>query len=207
MAVGAGLGCAFDVKGDKCVTETTEGLTLATDKKSCTTLLAAEKAAAASKPIIDARVTAAAEKAFSKTIQDHIFVGSASKKSSGRHILSAWTKANPAKSSPEQKRDKTTGVVEFKNGKDIKTVWNDVTGEGAAAGTFVYTEAQIKALCLRGYEQSILKNPPNVAILKAPATEAAGKKKLEITKGLDKGFVVHNAAINKNVCINKGCHR
>ncbi|KAJ6569127.1 hypothetical protein B0H19DRAFT_1065900 [Mycena capillaripes] len=222
--VGGGLQCAFDVKGNKCVPETTTGLTLATDKKSCATLLAAEKAAAP--PTVDERVTAAAQAAFSKSVQDHIFKGAAAKKNSGRHILSAWTKANPT--SKENKRDTTTGVVEFEvsrckrdiaekvlkisqNGSDIKTVWNDVK---AADGTFVYTQDQIKTLCLRGYELSILGNPSNAATLKAPAEPAASTSKkgkgkatpapaaLKITSGLNNGFVVHNPFINQNVCIN-----
>jgi len=85
-----------------------------------------------------------------------------------------------------------------------------------AASTFVYTQDQIKTLCLRGYELSILANPSNAATLKAPAQPAAstsaGKKgkgkataapaALKITAGLDNGFVVHNPFINQNVCIN-----
>jgi hypothetical protein len=83
-----------------------------------------------------------------------------------------------------------------------------------ADSTFVYTQDQIKTLCLRGYELSILANPSNAAILKAPAQPAAstsiGKKgkataapaALKITSGLDNGFVVHNPFINQNVCIN-----
>jgi hypothetical protein len=95
--------------------------------------------------------------------------------------------------SKENKRDTTTGIVEFQvsgcerdiaekvlkifqNGNDIKTVWNDVNADS----TFVYTQAQIKTLCLRGYELSILANPSNAATLKAPAQPAAstsGSKK------------------------------
>ncbi|KAJ6553066.1 hypothetical protein B0H19DRAFT_1263483 [Mycena capillaripes] len=207
----AGLNCAFDVKGGKCVPNTTTGLTLAKNKQECVTLLAAEQSAAP--PAVNVEVTKAAQKAFSLSVQDHIFKGNSNKKNSGRHMLTVWTKDNPT--SAENKRDKATGVVEFQNGKgikDIKTVWNDKdTGDG----TFVYTEDQIKALCLRGYEQSILVNPSNQATLKAPATQTAastskkGKGKLppppaalKILSGLENGLVVHNQFINKNVCLN-----
>ncbi|KAJ6568067.1 hypothetical protein DFH09DRAFT_1080973 [Mycena vulgaris] len=84
-ALGAGLNCAFNVKGGKCVPETTTGLTLAKNKQQCDTLVAAEK--------------------------DHIFKGTSSKKNSGRHMLTVWTTDNPT--SKEKKRDKVTGVVEF----------------------------------------------------------------------------------------------
>ncbi|KAF8194827.1 hypothetical protein K438DRAFT_1934502 [Mycena galopus ATCC 62051] len=182
VTAGAALQCAFDVKDGKCVPKTTTGLTLATNQKTCTTLLAAQQAAAA--PTVDPRVTAAAEAAFSKPVQDHIFQGTAAKKNSGRHILSAWTKANPK--SAENKRNTATGIVEF----------------------------QIKTLCLRGYQLSILANPSNAATLKAPAQPAASTSKkgkgkataapaaLKLTSGLNNGFVVHNPFINQNVCIN-----
>ncbi|KAF7364408.1 hypothetical protein MSAN_01101600 [Mycena sanguinolenta] len=207
VTAGAALQCAFDVKGGKCVPKTTPGLTLATSQKTCDTLLAAQQASAAS--AVDPRVTAAAQAAFSITIQDHIFKGTAAKKNSGRHILSAWKQANPK--SAENKRNTATGIVEFQNGGDIKTVWNDVQ---AADNTFVYTQDNIKALCLRGYELSILANPSNAATLKAPAQPAASTSKkgkgkapaapaaLKITSGLNNGFVVHNPFINQNVCIN-----
>ncbi|KAJ7868833.1 hypothetical protein B0H13DRAFT_2351208 [Mycena leptocephala] len=167
--VGAGLQCAFDVKGDKCVPETTTGLTLATSKKTCDTLLAAEQAAAP--PAVD----------------------------HGSQPLHRPLSANQSRTIKENKRDTTTGIVEFQNGNDIKTVWNDVN----AASTFVYTQDQIKTLCLRGYELSILANPSNAATLKAPAQPAASTSMARrITSGLDNGFVVHNPFINQNVCIN-----
>ncbi|KAJ7053704.1 hypothetical protein C8F01DRAFT_1235606 [Mycena amicta] len=197
--VGAGLNCAFDGKGDKCVPETTTGLTLATSSKLCTTLLAAEKASAVSAKAPDQRVIDAAKKAFSTAVQNHIFLGSSTKPTSGRHTFSAWRQKQPATTSPEVKRGKTTGVVEFKNGAEVKSVWNDVDDP---AGTFRYTQKQIIDLCLRGYEQSFSKNPENALTLQTSATEPAGKQKLKLTAGLDNGFVVFNAAIGQNVCIN-----
>ncbi|KAJ6530427.1 hypothetical protein DFH09DRAFT_1411363 [Mycena vulgaris] len=186
--VGSGLSCGFDVKDSKCVPETTTGLTLATDKKTCSTLLAAAKQAAAP-PAEDERVTAAikaaAKAAFSTTVQDHIFKGTKNKPNSGRHTLSAWTEANSH--SVEKQRDKTTGIIEFKvsgckreiaekvlkisqNGpKAIKSVWNDL----AVDGMFVYKQEQIKELCLRGYELSVRANTKNAGTLKALAQPPA----------------------------------
>ena len=66
---------------------------------------------ASAPPAVDPRVSAAAQTAFSKPVQDHVFKGTPAKKNSGRHILSAWTKDNPK--SAENKRDDTTGIVEF----------------------------------------------------------------------------------------------
>ncbi|KAJ7459546.1 hypothetical protein B0H11DRAFT_2199110 [Mycena galericulata] len=189
------LHCAFDVKGHKCVPETTTGLTLATDKKTCGTLLAAEQVKVLRHPVSGRRsascqstqnpqVKAVAEAAFSSTVQAHVFEGSATKPNSGRHILSVWTRAYPT--SKENKWDKTTGVVEFQRralkifqngpGGKFKTVWNDLDADG----TFVYKKAQIIELCLRGYELSILNNPSNAATLKAleqPAASSSGKGK------------------------------
>ncbi|KAJ6521203.1 hypothetical protein DFH09DRAFT_1426167 [Mycena vulgaris] len=98
-ALGAGLNCAFNVKGGKCVPETTTGLTLAKNKQQCDTLVAAEKSSAP--PAVDVE-------------------GTSSKKNSGRHMLTVWTTDNPT--SKEKKRDKATGVVEFQNGKGIKDI-------------------------------------------------------------------------------------
>ncbi|KAJ6553917.1 hypothetical protein DFH09DRAFT_1494608 [Mycena vulgaris] len=203
--VGSGeLKCAFDVKDSKCVPETTTGLTLATDKKTCVTLLAAAQQAAAP-PAEDEHVTAAiaaaATAAFSTTVQDHIFKGNGNKKNSGRHLLSVWTRDNP--NSAENKRTNTgernqqsrlTGVVEFQVGgckreiaekvlkisqngagpNDIKTVWNDYV---AADGTFVYEQKQIKELCLQGYKLSVRANTSNKATLKALPQPAASTSK------------------------------
>ncbi|KAJ6530417.1 hypothetical protein DFH09DRAFT_1411315 [Mycena vulgaris] len=188
--VGSGLSCGFDVKDSKCVPETTTGLTLATDKKTCGTLLAAAKQAAAP-PAEDERVTAAikaaAKAAFSTTVQDHIFKGNENKPNSGRHILSAWTRRNP--NSVEKQRDTTTGIIEFKvsgckreiaekvlkisqNGpKAIKSVWNDLASDDRFA--IVYKQDQIKELCLRGYELSVRANTKNAGTLTALAQSAA----------------------------------
>ncbi|KAJ7231905.1 hypothetical protein B0H12DRAFT_1077030 [Mycena haematopus] len=166
--VGAGLQCAFDVKGGKCVPETTSGLTLATSKKTCDSLLAAEQ-----------------QTSPGPCVQGH---------SSQEKQRAAHTK-RVDKGQPEKRRkqtDDTTGIVEFQNGDDIKTVWNDVK----AGSTFVYTQDQIKTLCLRGYEP--VASTSKKAKGKAPATSAA----LKITSGLNNSFVVHNPFINQNVCIN-----
>ncbi|KAJ6553910.1 hypothetical protein DFH09DRAFT_1166230 [Mycena vulgaris] len=163
-----------------------------------------------------AAVTDAVKAAFTTAVQDHIFKGTKNKPSSGRHILSVWTHDNS--NSVENKRDTTTGIVEFQNGvgrNDIKTVWNDVT---AADGTFKYNKEQIEELCERGYELSVRTNTKNAGTLKAlqqpePAvsTPKKGKgkskstpalAKLEIKSGLVNGIVVHNRFINQNVCIN-----
>jgi hypothetical protein len=56
-------------------------------------------------------VTKVAQKAFSLSVQNHIFKGTPNKKNSGRHMLTVWTTDKPT--SKENKRDKATGVVEF----------------------------------------------------------------------------------------------
>ncbi|KAF8179719.1 hypothetical protein K438DRAFT_1938366 [Mycena galopus ATCC 62051] len=216
VTAGAALQCAFDVKDGKCVPKTTTGLTLATSQKTCTTLLAAQQIKVLRHPVSGRRCASCRSTGYGccrgrfqqKTSRTTYFRALQPKKNSGRHILSAWTKANPK--SAENKRNTATGIVEFQNGADIKTVWNDVN----AGNTFVYTQDQIKTLCLRGYQLSILANPSNAATLKAPAQPAASTSKkgkgkataapaaLKLTSGLNNGFVVHNPFINQNVCIN-----
>ncbi|KAJ6537957.1 hypothetical protein B0H19DRAFT_1240577 [Mycena capillaripes] len=171
---GKGLGCAFDVEGGKCIPDKTD-LKLARDSNSCVTPPAPEKDPASE--AVDKAVKDAATAAFSIKIQDHMFKGTDAKPRSGRHLLSIWTQKHPT--SQENKRDRTTGIVEFPNGgpRDFKTVWND---EPDTEGTFVYKIEDIKALCLRGYDQSIRVNPSNrgtLLALKNPAPPTSGKGK------------------------------
>jgi hypothetical protein len=63
-------------------------------------------------PAVDPRVTDAAKPAFSQSIRDHIFKGSKADKGSGRHILNVWKHDHDKVI--ENRRDKTTGIVEFK---------------------------------------------------------------------------------------------
>nr|GAT51924.1 predicted protein [Mycena chlorophos] len=204
--------CAFDGATQKCVVKSS-GSSLITTTAGCTAATTS-----ASEPS-DAQklITQAATKAFSSSVQSHIFVGSSTDKGSGRHILSVWTKDNKGRTT-ETKRNTKTGVVEFSltGSNKIKTVWNDVQ---SSDGTVVYTQAQIKAMCLRGYELSIEQNSANKAALKSlenPPPAASGKKKgkavapatassLKIIGGTSTAknrLLVQNPVINKLVCLN-----
>ncbi|KAJ7616182.1 hypothetical protein DFH06DRAFT_1365642 [Mycena polygramma] len=201
--------CAFDVNDNKCIpasqANTASGPTLATSKKTCGTLLAAKQAAlaqAALPPAVDENVKKAAEAAFEK-VKGHIFQGTPNDATSGRHTLSSWKEEN--KDSKENKRDKTTGVIEFQTTQRRTSTLKTIS--------LVASDT-----CVRGYQLSISTNGANkVAPIPAGGRgKAKGKGKgsngsaqdtakpppLKIKPGFRKGIIVFNKFINQKVCLN-----
>ncbi|KAF7305339.1 hypothetical protein HMN09_00785800 [Mycena chlorophos] len=199
--------CGFNTATNTCVSLNSPGpATLISNAEECPATPATAPPAQAPAPAAntDPRVVTAAKKFFSKSVQDHIFIGPKKPTTTGRHLKSVWLKDNSG--SPLIDNNAQTGLSSFnfaEGNSKIKTVFNDQDGP------VKYSKADVSALCLRAYELSIEAAAKKSGALSNTAGKSSQKtltlSPRETTKEGGKtllvGFVVHDAKINANICM------
>jgi len=70
-------------------------------------------------------------------LKNHIFIGEKTSKTSGRHLNSVFLAANPG--AKPQSTNALTKIIEYPNGAEPKTVWDD--GPGG------YTQLDVENMC------------------------------------------------------------
>ncbi|KAJ7238304.1 hypothetical protein B0H12DRAFT_97275 [Mycena haematopus] len=137
----------------KCIPAVKNGASVATTAAQCTAIT--NKFAATAATAAAATRAANAKKIFAK-ISSHVFDGSATKKTSGRHLASTWIKANGNKGAVPNAAT-LLGTMPFgQDGKKTKTFWLDT----AAAAPFEggYTTSTVTAMCEAAIEASMVAN-------------------------------------------------
>ncbi|KAJ7483890.1 hypothetical protein B0H11DRAFT_2193130 [Mycena galericulata] len=135
----------------KCIPAVKNGASVATTAAQCTAIT--NKFAATAATAAAATRAANAKKIFAR-IASHVFDGSATKKTSGRHLASTWIKAN-GNTGAVPNAATLLGTMPFGQ-KKTKTFWLDT----AAAAPFEggYTTASVTAMCEAAIEASMVAN-------------------------------------------------
>ncbi|KAJ7510835.1 hypothetical protein B0H11DRAFT_1900193 [Mycena galericulata] len=139
----------------KCIPAVTNGASVATTAAQCTAI--ANRFAATAATAAAATRSANAQKIFAK-ISSHVFDGSPTKTTSGRHLASTWIKAN-GNDRAANNRETLLGTMPFGQ-KKTKTFWLDT----AAAAPFNggYTTDSVTEMCEAAIVASMVANKNSV---------------------------------------------